>query len=104
MSFFSIELIEVINPQVLKMTSTLEQVVADHEQRMTDCYDCSLAAPLWADSLEERSEVAAGRRTGHPLARASAGAIGFPFGSYAETLASAFIVSGADSRPGRPSG
>ena len=58
-------LIEVTDPQVVKMTSAFEQVIADDEQGMTDGHDRSLAPPVGGDSLEEGSEVAVLHRDAH---------------------------------------
>ena len=84
------------------MTSALEQVIADDEQGMTDGHDRSLAPPVSGDSLEEGSEVTVFAPGCAPstltelLAQPAASLASLP----AETLTSAFIVSGADSRPG----
>jgi hypothetical protein len=84
------------------MTSALEQVIADDEQGMTHGHDRSLAPPVSGDSLEEGSEVTVFAPGCAPstltelLPQPTASLASLP----AETLTSAFIVSGADSRPG----
>ncbi len=97
-----IELIEVIDPQVLKMTIALKQVIADHQQGMANSHDRSLAAPMGGDALEEGSEVAVFAPGCAPSALTEL--LSQPAASLAslsaETLTSAFIVSGADPRPG----
>ena len=52
-----IELIEIIDPQVLKVTFALEKVIADHQQSVTNGYDGSLAPSMSSNSLEVGSEV-----------------------------------------------
>ena len=73
-----IELVKVIYPQVLEMTFALKQVVADHEQRMTDSDDGSLLSSVGSHALKVGGEVArfAARGTPSALAKFSAAAIG----------------------------
>ena len=53
-----IELVEVIDPQILKMAFALEQIVTDQKQSVADGYNRSLASSVSGDSLEESGEVA----------------------------------------------
>ena len=65
-----IELVEVIHPQVLKMTFALKQVIADHEQGMADGDDSSLLASVGSDTLKVGGEVAIFASRGAPGALA----------------------------------
>jgi hypothetical protein len=65
-----VELVEVIHPQVLKMTFALQQVVADDEQSMADSYDRPLPSPVGSDSLKEGSKVALFAAGGTPAHQA----------------------------------
>jgi hypothetical protein len=49
---FVIDLVEVVHPQVLKMTFALQQVVADYEQSMADGYDRS-----WLPASDPKTNV-----------------------------------------------
>jgi hypothetical protein len=54
---FVIELVKVIYPQVLEMTFALKQVVADHEQRMTDSDEGSLLSSVGSHALKVGGEA-----------------------------------------------
>jgi hypothetical protein len=94
--------VEVVHPQVLKMTFALQQVIADYEQSMADGCDRPLPSPVGSDSLKEGSKVAllAPGRTPSALPKL----LPQPSASFsrlaAETLACAFVVSGTNSSPG----
>ena len=65
-----IELVKVINPQVLEMTFALKQVVADHEERMTDGDDGPLLSSVGSDTLKVGGKVAVFGSRGTPSALA----------------------------------
>ena len=66
-----IEPVKVIHPQVLEMTFAVKEVVADHEQRMTDGDDGPLLSSVGSDTLKVGGEVAgfAARGTQSALAK-----------------------------------
>jgi len=51
--------VEVIHPQVLKMTFAPQQVVADDQQSMADSYDRPLPPAVGCDSLKVGRKVGA---------------------------------------------
>lgn len=54
---FVVESIEVVDPQGVKVAIALEEVIADHQQSVTDRYDGSFASSMSSDSLEAGGEV-----------------------------------------------
>ena len=96
-----VELVKVIYPQVLEMTFALKQVVAHHEQRMTDGDDGSLLSSVGSHALKVGGEVARFAARGTPSALAKLlPQPSAPFSCLAaETLAGAFVVSRTNSSP-----
>jgi len=48
----AVKLVEVVHPQVLKMTLALQQLVADDKQSMANGYDGPLPPAMGCDSLK----------------------------------------------------